>query len=420
MKRATKFLCVVGFLTALMLGKTMAMDTAVITGNECRGKSGETVEFTVEIEQNTGIAGFMFYIQCDTDVFSLEWDDGVESYHIEPGDVTRSGTLTCAAYGTDGWKVTWYQPQNTVQDGKLFTLRFTIAAGTPIGDYPIKVTYSRANTVDENGVRVPLSVKARSIRVLPHEASFTTEVNTASAPGNQIELSVMIEKNPGIVAFVIYIDCDTKSFSLIQNEESGNYLIEPGAFSDGGTWIANTNGERGFRIIWYHNVNAYDSGTLFTLPITVLESASMGEYTFDVRVSEIDLTDVTGQKIPIESVSNASVLLKHIEIASASLRIDGNSGRAEVVVNTKFIHTSNPVLLCVASYTYGGRMMEIVMQPVVGSGGADQLVISLAKRLHKDASVKIFVLSSDSFAPVYYPWVLSDPAECEYKEVIKE
>ena len=392
----------------------------MISGSDCRGKSGETVDFTVEIKHNPGIAGFMFYIECDTELFSLEWDNEVESYHIEAGDVTRFGTLICTAYGTKGWKVTWYQSQNAVRDGELFTLRFTIAANAQIGEYPIKITYSGANTVDENGTRVPLSVENRSIRVLPHVASFSTTVNAASAPGNKIDLSVMIDNNPGIAAFVIYIDCDTSCFSLVQDELSGNYLIEPGDFSGGGTWIANTNGERGFRIIWYSNVNAYNSGVLFTIPIIALESAPVGEYTFDIHVSEVDLTDASGEIIPIESVSGASVLLKHIAIESASLQIDENSGRAEVIVNTKFVHTSNPVLLCVASYTYGGRMMEIVMQPVVGNGGADQMVISLAKRLHKDATVKIFVLSSDSFAPVYYPWALSVPAEREYKEVIKE
>lgn len=402
MRRMTKLVGILAIVAAMFLIHASAAAGAVVTGSSVVAKPGGSAALSVSINENEGLAGFIIYIECDTDVFRLEEDAESGCYRVEAGEVTKAGALTCTAYGTDGWSVVWYQPQNTFAEGELFTLNLSVAEDAAPGEYPVKISYSPANTIDENGGRVALDTVDGTICVLAKAASFYADGADVSAPGNRYDLTVNMDANPGIAAFLIYIDCDVEAFSLMQMD--GGYSVTLGDFANGGTCIANTNADRGFQVIWYSGTEAVKTGVLFTLPLLISDDAALGEYSFDITVSEANLTDASGNIVPTDCVSNSTVTLKQAEITSVAWRKNEESGKDEVTVDLACLQTSEPVVFCVAAYSSNGKMQEIVMREAVGSGSAEQLVFLLTKKMREDFSIRVFILSQPGFTPLAEKW----------------
>ena len=120
-------------------GSTSSLMT--ITGEKTETISGEMVEYTVSISNNTGLAGFMVYVYCDTAVFELKNDQATL------GNFTSSGSIFTNADGTNGWKVLWFNAQNVTSNGSLFTLELSVASDAKAGTYPVSVYYSPSNTI---------------------------------------------------------------------------------------------------------------------------------------------------------------------------------------------------------------------------------------------------------------------------------
>ena len=141
-KRTMRKLLSSFLILAVLAGTVLAADTMSISGERTQAAPGDIITYTVSITNNTGVAGFLVYVQCDTDVFSLVKDDDGE-YTVSSSDFSRSGTVMANRYGEDGWQILWFNAQNVKTNGTLFTLQMKVREGAASGSYPIHFSYSQ-------------------------------------------------------------------------------------------------------------------------------------------------------------------------------------------------------------------------------------------------------------------------------------
>lgn len=167
-KKSLTCVCLILLISMLVLPVAgFAGDAATISGEKTEANSGEHVDYTVSISNNTGLAGFMVYVYCDTSVFELKNDQATL------GNFTSSGTIFTNTDGTNGWKILWFNAQNVNGNGSLFTLELSISSNAKAGTYPIKIALSPENTVNASGELVDVTCIDGSISV----------VNDAYKPG---------------------------------------------------------------------------------------------------------------------------------------------------------------------------------------------------------------------------------------------
>lgn len=171
-KKSLTCVCLILLISMLVLPVAgFAGDAATISGEKTEANSGEHVDYTVSISNNTGLAGFMVYVYCDTSVFELINDQATL------GNFTSSGSIFTNADGTNGWKVLWFNAQNVTSNGSLFTLELSVASDAKAGTYPVKIVLSPENTVNASGELVDVTCIDGSISV----------VNNASESGGDDE-----------------------------------------------------------------------------------------------------------------------------------------------------------------------------------------------------------------------------------------
>lgn len=167
-KKSLTCVCLILLISMLVLPVAgFAGDAATISGEKTEANSGEHVNYAVSISNNTGLAGFMVYVYCDTSVFELKNDQATL------GNFTSSGTIFTNTDRTNGWKILWFNAQNVNGNGSLFTLELSISSNAKAGTYPIKIALSPENTVNASGELVDVTCIDGSISV----------VNDAYEPG---------------------------------------------------------------------------------------------------------------------------------------------------------------------------------------------------------------------------------------------
>lgn len=114
---------------------------AVIYGDTLSCNSGDTVSFSVNIKGNPGIAGFLVSVYTDDDW--LYFDENVAQ-----GNFSDVGTIS-TSYEPQRINVLWFNADNMNGDGTLFSLDVHVSASTPDGEYPIHVSVSEKNTLND-------------------------------------------------------------------------------------------------------------------------------------------------------------------------------------------------------------------------------------------------------------------------------
>lgn len=106
-------------------------------------KASDNVELTLGINNNPGLLGSLFFIDCDTSVFYLDCVESGE-YAYTPGEIASDGMFVVAPY-ENGWKVLFFGSEAITGDGSLFSLKLRVNPDAMSGTYPITVSYSAEN-----------------------------------------------------------------------------------------------------------------------------------------------------------------------------------------------------------------------------------------------------------------------------------
>lgn len=142
--------------------RSVSADAPVVTLSGAEVAPGGTVKLTASISNNTGLAGFRFYIKADTSVFSVGETDG--ELDITQGDFTSNGQLM-SNLAQDGWQVMWYHTSNVTRNGTLFSVTFHISETAADGEYPIELICSAEDTITTDGTLVPLAADGSIITI---------------------------------------------------------------------------------------------------------------------------------------------------------------------------------------------------------------------------------------------------------------
>lgn len=120
--------------------------------------AGEPVTLTVNIKNNPGLLGYLFYVESTDGSLSAKYDE-TSGYEYTVWDGTQKGTQMLAPYGANSWQVLWYNTEAVTTDGTLFTMTLMPGENVESGVYPVKISYSPQNTVTSQNLQAELTDK---------------------------------------------------------------------------------------------------------------------------------------------------------------------------------------------------------------------------------------------------------------------
>lgn len=116
---------------------------------------GKEIELKMMLDNNPGLTGYLFTIECDSSVFYVDYDEAT-GFVCQAGSASPDGIMLCAPYENTGWQVLWISPQASDIDGNLFTLTLKVSDEAEPGVQKIRVCYSPSNTVTAEDTQVTL------------------------------------------------------------------------------------------------------------------------------------------------------------------------------------------------------------------------------------------------------------------------
>ena len=150
---------------------TVPGEGAIVSGNHVNGEAGGMVIVSIDINGNHGLAGLQLEIGYDSNVLKIKApeklirDDALQS-------LTFVG-VNSVALTSNPFKASWAGSTNGYSNGDLLKIEFSISDTAKEGVYPIILSYSQANTVDENGIPVPITTINGSVTI--HELIYDGE-----------------------------------------------------------------------------------------------------------------------------------------------------------------------------------------------------------------------------------------------------
>ena len=292
-KRVLAFLlAVMMWLTALPVGIFAGTESnaLVIEADQVSGKAGDTVDMAIRITNNPGVVAFGIKVEYDENVLTLK----------EKPEVTNllGGSTTYSEHVTDNPFVAVFENGEAESDvtatGTLMVLSFEIKAGASAGASTVKVSFTESGTpVNYDTATVAGETKNGSITVERGEIRTPCfVVSEASAVvGQEVELTVSVENNPGIVAAELEIIYDADALELVKAEDQG--LLAGGTFSE-------NLSAKPYYLSWQQNETAAVNGTLATLTFLVKES---GKHSVTLTVKSAQNTDL--EPVDFEIVSGS-------------------------------------------------------------------------------------------------------------------
>ena len=125
-------------------------DTLLVGNYNIQVEPGSTVQLQLNIENNPGLVAYMFFVDANTNVFSIPTNVETGETTCTAGTICSNGALLVADYEEDlGWPVLWYGTEAAEGNGNLCNITLQVSEDAEAGTYPITVRYSPANTFDE-------------------------------------------------------------------------------------------------------------------------------------------------------------------------------------------------------------------------------------------------------------------------------
>lgn len=168
-------LAAVLLLGALAVG-SFAANTPEVTVSSGSVKAGETVDLTVTMSGNPGMAAYMLYIYYDTDTFAVDPSRDISAGSDFAGGILLGNDLETARRNSDepvgdsskdGVLALWCNSTgtNTTKNGSMLKIRLQAKDTAANGSYTISLGYDADNTINEDGGKVALQVSGGTVTV---------------------------------------------------------------------------------------------------------------------------------------------------------------------------------------------------------------------------------------------------------------
>lgn len=142
-------------ISAILAPTADAVGQAEITLGTVVAQAGKSVRIPVSIQNNPGIAGLRLRISFNS--------DALDYISTGKGDVLSAGSLN-AALKDNRITITWYDVQDALSDGELFTLEFQVAEGAQ-GELPLEISIQPEDVVNASWQQVDCGTVNGSIRI---------------------------------------------------------------------------------------------------------------------------------------------------------------------------------------------------------------------------------------------------------------
>ena len=342
--------------------------------------AGETVDYSISVEDCPGMAAFVIRLQYDTGLFSLETDESTGEPCCQRGDLIAGGSFTCRETAA-GCSVLWFHTENTEGSGTLFTLRLRVSAEAANGEYPITVSCEGKNTVDLLGRAVGLNSAEGTVCVRSFAPTFTAA--TVKTTGGEAEYTVRIADNTGIAGFRLYLAYDTSVLTPV-TDGSGNPLVIGGEGFDSGAFYTSRT-RSGCQILWNHTGDVTAEGTVFRIRFTVSGQAEPGTYPVTLTCRAEDTVNCAEEPV-VFACESGTVEVTGTAVPQYTLVPAGEGTELHLQLP---VSGTDSYAVMLAGYDGAGRLMEC------------RMTVTSAAQLRDDVS-----------------FVLPDASLCEYRVMI--
>ena len=143
-------------------------------------------------------------------------------------------------------------------------------------------------------VSILLCLLLCAAQVLAADSAAVTAGSVTAERGARVELPIAISGNPGLAAWMFEVSWDTAALALTPSEET---VVAGEAFRSG-TLLTHQKDDGTLTVSWFTTKNVKADGELFTLRLTVRDTAG-GEYPIAVTCSQENTLNVQEQPVPI-------------------------------------------------------------------------------------------------------------------------
>lgn len=290
MKRMKRLLCTV--LVLLLLFSVVAGYSAAyaeapsrLIGETVRTTAGETVNFSVSLQQRELLCSFLIRLTYDADALTLveQGEDGNNLYCAR-GNFSNKGTMLSTQKTNGICEVMWFHTADVTAEGTLFTVQFKVNETAEERAYPISVTYSAKDTLRNDEELISFECVDGQIDV---EAFAPTIYGDAVKvqDGQIFEYPVYIQDNPGLEGFRAYLIYDSAVFAPVVEDGEPICTFAPGFSSGNGVCSSFASG---CQVLWYNTSPTTVSGQAFTIQLAVKEKAVHDAYPITVGYMQGD------------------------------------------------------------------------------------------------------------------------------------
>ena len=264
-----------------------------LTVESVEGNPGGTVEVTVAVSNNPGMAGMVMTPVYDTEALTLDTAACVN------GNVFTANPTVAS-------NIVWAGSEDSFVNGDLITLVFTVNDAAELDAvYDISVIAQECN--DLVGANISATVNAGSVTVVTPKANMTV-ATVEGTQGGTVEVTVEISNNIGMAGMVATPVYDAEALTL-----NTAACINGTVFTAEPTVASN--------IVWAGSEDSFVNGTLITLVFTVNQAAEANtSYAVDMIVRECN--NLNGDNVAV-NVTAGSVFVKVVssDIVKANMTL---------------------------------------------------------------------------------------------------
>ncbi|MBR2319364.1 MAG: hypothetical protein IKA50_01090 [Clostridia bacterium] len=303
--------CALLLLTTMPVGilPVGAKEEMTLSVSSASGMPGDTVQITVSVANNPGLASLRFNVAYDSalTLTKVEFNSAFGSMVTAPEPYKNPEPITMISPLSD-----------VTANGVFATLTFKVAQDAPAGLAAVSITYDAADIFDGNYDEVPITVANGGVtvgNVVSADALTLTVSEAAAAPGEEVSVNVSVTDNPGLASLKFNVAYDSAlTLTKVEfNSAFGSMVTAPEPYK---------NPEPITMISPLSDVTA--NGVFATLTFKVAQDAPAGLAAVSITYDAADIFDGNYDEVPI-IVVNGGVTVENCDHVDADGKWESNS-----------------------------------------------------------------------------------------------
>lgn len=200
----------------------IAENMPIISISNGKGKAGKTVDVTLDIKENTGIAGM---------ILKLSYDEELTLTNIAPGTALSSLTFTPPAIvSKNPCTLLWDGIEADTTNGTILTLTFAISDTAADGEYDVNVSYTKGDIYDGDTEDINVQIDNGVVTVYSYKTGDLNEDDVINAK----DITLLRKRISGDYGVTVNEDAadvnkdgalNAKDITMLRKFVSGDYGI---------------------------------------------------------------------------------------------------------------------------------------------------------------------------------------------------